>query len=96
MATKTHWVFGEFSVDETEMKSIIDSFLDHGIEPSYQNLCYDDPFKGKVSYDHETAMKCIRDKRNELNEKQARLNELEYLLAKKGYPEKYKEFLFKH
>ena len=92
--TNLEWIYGQIEMDKTEMNNMINSYLNSFIEPSYQHLYYEDHFKGRIWYDYKTITQCIQNKREELNEKQWRLNNLEYLMIKNSFPEKYKAFLF--
>lgn len=89
------WLYGKIEIDKTEMNDMIESYLHNFIEPSYKHLYYQDHCKGKIWYDYNITMQCIQNKRDELTEQLWRLNNLEYLMMKNSFPEKYKEYLFK-
>lgn len=87
------WSRGDFELDPTELNEWIKLFLKYGIEPDYKDFYYTD-FREHIYYDHKTTTKAIEDKRKELQMQLGRLDEFKYLVNKKAFPEKYKEYLF--
>jgi len=87
------FIRGDFEMDPTELNQWCRIFVKNGIEPEYENFYYTN-FRERIYYDHETTNKTIEEKRKELQMQLERLDEFEYLVNKKVFPEKYKEYLF--
>jgi hypothetical protein len=87
------WVYGDIKYDPTEMNKWIDNYLNHWIEPSYNNLYYHDHFKGIIYYDYDTTNEIIEKYRSDLQEKLEKINKLKHLMTKHSFPEKYEDYL---
>jgi hypothetical protein len=88
------WMYGKIEIDKSEMNKLIENYLNHFIEPSYQHLYYDNDPKGRIWYNYNITMQCIQNKGDELNEQTWRLNNFQYLIIKNSFPDKFKDYLF--
>ena len=89
------WVYGKLNIDATEMNNAIELYLNNRIEPSYNQLYYDDIVKGRIYYEYDECLTIIKQKRELLEEQLQTLDNFEYLVIKNGYADKYEAYLTK-